>query len=136
MNPYGSRQRLSRCGTTRRVPEKAFTDTNMLSLRLDGRRIVNPPSVTTARAPPARPPAARPHIGRPRDPYGRLHGGSSFGFWRTAHHAPHAERMAGGTAVTSSLRGPDNLPARSSQRLWLIEALAELGTRGAAPRAQ
>jgi hypothetical protein len=39
--------------------------------------------------------------GRLSDRYGLLHGGSSFGLGRSAHHAPTRSGWAGGTAVTS-----------------------------------
>jgi hypothetical protein len=39
---------------------------------------------------------------RLRDRYVATHGGSSFGSWRIAHHAPTRSGRAGGTAVTSN----------------------------------
>ena len=41
-------------------------------------------------------------VGRLSDRYVALHGGSSFGSWRIAHHAPTRSGRAGGTAVTSN----------------------------------
>ena len=49
-------------------------------------------------------------IDRLDDRYGLIHGGSSFGSWRIAHHAPTRSGRAGGTAVTSKFYEPrDNL---------------------------
>src|SRR5204863_9147667 len=51
-------------------------------------------------------------VGRLRDRYVATHGGSSFGSWRIAHHAPTRSGRAGGTAVTSNFyTRRDNLEA-------------------------
>jgi hypothetical protein len=59
-------------------------------------------------------------VGRLSDRYVAGHGGSSFGSWRIAHHAPTRSGRAGGTAVTSKFYEPrDNLPAGAGAS-WVV----------------
>jgi hypothetical protein len=66
-------------------------------------------------------------VGRLRDRYVATHGGSSFGSWRIAHHAPTRSGRAGGTAVTSNFyTHRDNLSRQVS--LTCHEAASRSGT--------
>jgi len=59
-------------------------------------------------------------VGRLSDRYVASHGGSSFGSWRIAHHAPTRSGRAGGTAVTSKFYEPrDDLPAGAGAS-WVV----------------